>query len=1199
MPPQTGNTDTCNIRGRRIGLRVGAILIGVLSLAGASRLAAETLTIDAPETAAICGYRALWDTPILAASNGVRVVTDEKVKDRGGVAPFALSLRANGAKPAALAFDAMHRYLLVRFPDAADRLAAKCNEGFAVEKAELVLPFADEELWPEGSPNGVPSGGGYGYRANWNTDARYRQMRPTWHALAWALRRPWKADAELGPTYNAFINGAGYWAHFGAQDDQQDRVPVQFGPTPVNYMETEGRMDITAALADPAFGASPAARLRRLADCGFILRKWETYDHRYYFGSDGAYEWSTGTGPRAIVVNPPRLTIALKRSPLAVKIDLPPAADIAKLAAELKQGDRGGRPAAVMPTPAELKKIEERFRWSRKPDMPEWQWQRIRELFAATYGPGAQDEPFWCEFVAPHIKNALRDQAGNPDPMRVYEAYVDDILGKPYRGWNGFEAGPVLVTWFIYRDALPLPAQECYRNFWTAWLMPDRASCDPAKIVDPNSTDGTLVHPQTDQLSGFKPGADGIGDAYYAKTGDWHGNKSFYRSGYNYTMSTMNFNNTASMGALLGGSIIGSERSIADGRHGQANFPLRLWSWFDGSTQEEGDDYYLCLTLRAQKMIADFGPDIVDRVMGRSMLLKGMTMLADDYHPGLRRFITGASRSADYFRLVTQDGLSSIVHTLSQRGALTDLGVAPETLPEGEAKFGHEFPPEQVARTAAYSSYAPAWYQPVIDEKSLPYEVTATYKRWGAHMEHPLMKKTYLGRNYGVYTVSSEEGYLPSFAQWRRRDREATASREVGTMVMRMGINQTRFVNDWPGGITSYGGGAILQAGPTFIASFSPWGAGLDVKRKITSVQASLAFFNYELPKPTWEIYVDERRVESLPLACREGQKIVIHDGVTYIGIVPLPGSNLGRREEVVLREGESQSYLNTHHAKPALVIDHYILQRAEEEAAGDVVLRHAEPLAPGDVAALKKAATGFAVEFADAEEYPDVKAFLKHMREVAVAATVDTAKDVHEIRYASGTTTLEMGAVTTRQNSDAKMAAVFTRRRVNGVNPDLPAGVERDSPFSLQATTGRLEKNGATLRADAGQQAVLQCEPRTGVVLGANPLTDLNDFVLKTPERIEVAAAGKIGIALVTVDAKGGRVAIDHAFLPAQANDAAAAEALLVFGLRPGFVIFLNGTALASPATIDVEGRPAVVVPLKDGNPDPVALVTRYRAAR
>jgi len=84
----------------------------------------------------------------------------------------------------------------------------------------------------------------------------YRAVRPTWHAVAWALRKPWAADAKHGPTFNAYIAGVGYWEKFGAQG-KSDRVDQRFGPTSVNYKQPDGRMDVTASLTDEAFGTPP------------------------------------------------------------------------------------------------------------------------------------------------------------------------------------------------------------------------------------------------------------------------------------------------------------------------------------------------------------------------------------------------------------------------------------------------------------------------------------------------------------------------------------------------------------------------------------------------------------------------------------------------------------------------------------------------------------------------------------------------------------------------------------------------------------------------------------------------------------------------------------------------------------------------------------------------------------------------------
>ncbi|WP_369669076.1 hypothetical protein, partial [Enterococcus faecium] len=92
------------------------------------------------------------------------------------------------------------------------------------------------------------------------------------------------------------------------------------------------------------------------------------------------------------------------------------------------------------------------------------------------------------------------------------------------------------------------------------------------------------------------------------------GRASFFRDGYNFAVSTQNFNHTAPMGALLGGAMIGGAYPMGDGRHGLEALPLRFWAFLDGTSQEMLDPYYLSITLSAQKMFADFAPEPVDRL---------------------------------------------------------------------------------------------------------------------------------------------------------------------------------------------------------------------------------------------------------------------------------------------------------------------------------------------------------------------------------------------------------------------------------------------------------------------------------------------------------------------------------------------------------------------------------------------------------
>ncbi len=352
----------------------------------------------------------------------MRLVRDSVIKDRGLTAPWTLKDRGNGSRPAAICFDALRRFLLVRFPDSADKIAQQIGAGLAIEKVELILPFKDEELWPDGSTGGgIGPEGGYEYRANWGVDELYRKARPTWHAVAFALRKPWQADGAAGPTYNASVNGKAYWKKYGAADTTGDRFARQFGPAPVHYEATQGRMDITALFSDETFGKTLEQRLRNFADCGMILRKWETYDHRYY---NGCYEWATATGGRAIVIDPPKLIVTFRKADNAPKLgQIPPAADIANL-------PKSGGPTAIMPDATQLDELARKFAIRRPDWMSDWQWQRVRELLTVQQGAEALDEPFWLQFVPKYLVDRRANSDRRPRGQIAYEVWVDTLLAE-------------------------------------------------------------------------------------------------------------------------------------------------------------------------------------------------------------------------------------------------------------------------------------------------------------------------------------------------------------------------------------------------------------------------------------------------------------------------------------------------------------------------------------------------------------------------------------------------------------------------------------------------------------------------------------------------------------------------------------------------------------------------------------------------
>jgi len=1086
----------------------------LVSFTGVQTLSADAMmTIDQPQTAGISGFRAFWDTPVVLSADGKTEMGD--AGDYGKAPNAAWS----NETPGALAFDAVHRSMLVRFPDAADKILAELKKGQVVSKAELVLTYVDNEFWPLGyeSPSGVSFIGDL-----------WVKNPPRWHAIAYALRKPWVADAKQGPTFNAAVNGQLFWAKYGAQDETQDRYPSQLGPAEVSSVNPTGKMDITAVLNDPAYGKTPAERLRQFADNGVLVRKWETYDMHYF---RGAYEWGVSTGGRGILVGTPKLEVTFASAPgdAPATGDLPAATDISQA--------KGGAPTAVMPSADQITQYAAKF--SGKPVwMSDAQWTRVEELRKAGGG--------W-------------EYPSAPD---AYGKWIDRQLAVLPRNWVAWATADKLQMFEMYGSTWPAPVQDHEKLFWASWLNPEK------KIAD-------LVHPWVQSKEAQE---------YVAKTNDWRGNTNFYRP-YSYNMGTMNFNHTAAAGALLGGHIAGSAEAEADGRHGLEHWPLRTWAWRDGSTQESVDHYYFAVTLKGQKIFADFGPTVLDRLMGQSILAKSIEELAAQWHPGLRRFVATSGRTSIKQLIITQDGLCHIMHTLSPKlGALHDIGNP--NIPEKVPLIGHDAPPGIIAEQTLTGPWAPDWMSNVVEDKPLPYEMTVDYTQWGNFAGTPLYKRSYLGHHYGVASldVSMKSETVPAMVQWRRIETPADTFDQVGTMIMRYGMNETNLIFDNANGYVGAQGatsGALQHKNKLIFLSSPveklvyPGGAEVPVPKELRSLQTTLGLFNYQA-NPTWEIYVDGQRVTQLPFTAKFSQRITIKDGPTYLAILPLGASDLGRDAEIVLKEGTPQMVgPNMGTLKPALLIESYNYKSEtpmNQETA--------------DWAKVNSAYNGFVIEASDITEYPDLAAFQKHVQEAKLTTQFDEAAHLLNVDYTSGTDRLECGYNTLYDgdwNKNTPTDQCFIYRRINGAAPYLPKGINRDSTLSQQGTTGRLEKGGATLTLEPDVMGYLLTEPKSGTATAWNPLPVLTSFRLDLPEGISVQSDGKIGLLHVAIEPKSGRVVIDHAW-PADTDPSKAelATALVVRGLANAPTVQFNGSPLArAPAKVTIGGAIAWVIPL------------------
>jgi hypothetical protein len=315
-----------------------------------------------------------------------------------------------------------------------------------------------------------------------------------------------------------------------------------------------------------------------------------------------------------------------------------------------------------------------------------------------------------------------------------------------------------------------------------------------------------------------------------------------------------------------------------------------------------------------------------------------------------------------------------------------------------------------------------------------------------------------------------------------------------------------------------------------------------------------------------WEIYVDGVKVETLPFTCKQGQRITIKDGVTYLGVIPLPATDLGRDAEVTLEVGPPQKaafYQSNFGA--ALVINSYNYKRVEPIAKGQTVTAYG----------------GFALELGDVDEYGDFAKFQRHMADAKVTLTFDEGAKTVAVTYASGKDTLQAASVL---NGTPNLSTAL----VNGASPFLPTGLERDTPYCQQGL-GHVAKNGATLDADANRRIFLLTEPKAGVYCGWNPLPDLTSYTLTTPPStgsgqaggITVTADGTLSLTRVVVRPAQTDVQIDQGFKPGQEKEAGVARNILIYAQKAPAVT-LNGVKLGKLATRTMDGKTAWVVPIQ-----------------
>ncbi len=388
---------------------------------------------------------------------------------------------------------------------------------------------------------------------------------------------------------------------------------------------------------------------------------------------------------------------------------------------------------------------------------------------------------------------------------------------------------------------------------------------------------------------------------------------------------------------------------------------------------------------------------------------------------------------------------------------------------------------------------------------------------------------------------------------------------QIATVVARYGVNETRFANDTWGWVAPLGSETFLQRDNKVLMAAAPRNAAFlsekVQKEGLKSLQTSMAFFNYQQPAPNWEIYADGRRITKLPYVSRAGVKIAIRDGATFFAVTPLPGTDLGGGNTVVLREGTAQEW-NKITFKPALVIDSYNL-------------RSERPIPNPDWNRIYKAFGGFALELADSSDYPSFEQFQEHLARSVVQTQFESPANALA-SYKSGKDIF--GTKRSVVGEELKLVDP----KVNGHAVFLPKGLLRDTTTSVQGTAATIEKLGAVLRGDDGRMKFLQVEPKSNTFVGWNPLPDLAKYSLVVPGGIKIQSDGRIGLTKVQINPRENRVAVTHAWREGQERDPAAATALVLTGFNAPPSVELNGINQKDIAMRTILGANAYLIPLQ-----------------
>jgi len=931
--------------------------------------------------------------------------------------------------------DAVHRFLLLRFPGCAEAIHEQLAAGQEIASAKLVMQYADAEFLRIR---------GYEHRS-WDIQ-RKKLKPPKWHVRAWLVRQPWTADEKIGPTWNAYVNGAGYWRAGGAFDTTHDRFGKSLGTAELHAGHRNAEIDLTTILASKGLAATLPERLRRLEACGFLLHKDEVYITEF-----GAISAPLGTA--RIWIRDPKLVVTFKPSTAGKPGALPPAVDVAAMAEKLAAAGGDGQPTTRVPE--NLKALIATYQ-ARRASLPKWMQQRLQELI---------DMKTKWDKMQPLFGRL--DQI-DPNDAEQYNKELQRLLAQPPAYFLGHSHIDPIMTLLDCGPMLPEVARyHLQKGIACRWQRPFKDS----------------------------PGRHG-----------W---------GYFGQMGTLNHQSQSRAEALLAGEILG-DADLAMMARRNLSLLNRQMVFVGGVIQEHGDSFYQSISMTNLKAISRYSTDPLTRLKADLGAEKEVWELNSTYHPGLKRQVSPVARRYRLTDLVmAQDCPRSVLHTLSKKGVLIQTD---KRTVHGMPVLGYNAAtPLRVVSLAPWGREEEA---NAVDNKPIPFTSIGTHAVRGLAPE-PIWYTTHMGRNYAMSSshidMSQEWSNL---TVWRRPHRDVTKLDDLGIMFI-WGYLNGKHLN-----LRKHAEGPCVRATPLtaclqhankMIHVIRPPERKLigdQVKGGIQSFMSRVSIYAYG-PDSERTLSINGEPVKEFPATAKQGDRITIHEGASYVGLIALPTPDMGRETEVVI----SYKY-------PRLNLDSYAMNLKEPLPTNDATWKD-----------LMNTTAGWVVELGDVDEHGSFGAFQKHMSDAKLSAAWDAEARTLRTAYASGPDRMELGFKTSFmreiQHVPVPASKVIAYARVNGKDPYPRLGIQRDCPLGQMGKTGRLERGGAVLKTMPGQTALLKVEPVSGTYTAINPFIEPVPLELTVPGGVVVRSERPFGCGRVVVCPKKDTIWVDYRLPP------------------------------------------------------------------